>query len=234
MLFKNDLLFVAALVRSAAALSASEIYNPLSSAANVINLNISASGETYIVESDDTVASIAGKYGFGVCDLARLNILSDPRSIYPGEELRIPTAATFPYDTSCIAPNNTDTTSTCIYGGPHTYTTQEGDTLQKIANINFGITIESVTNQTAQTPYILDAAATPFKVLEAGQNVKIPVCANSSCTMSQFTLSYGTLQDFASMYSVTVGQLIAINTGYNHSEDVASLAMLHDCAIVAS
>ncbi|CAK7229785.1 hypothetical protein SCUCBS95973_007345 [Sporothrix curviconia] len=232
---KENLLFITALGHFVAALPAADIYNTLPTSASIINLNVSASGETYTVQSGDTLAAIADQYGVGVCDIARLNILSDARSIYPGEELRVPAQATFPYDTSCITPNNTETTNTCIYGGPHTYTTQEGDTLQKIANVNFNITIESIVNQTSQTPYIKDAAENPYAILEAGQNVKIPVCDNSACTMSQFSLSYGTLQDFAATYSVTVGQLIAVNTGYNHSAGGAPvLAMLHDCTIVAS
>ncbi|PYI24218.1 hypothetical protein BO99DRAFT_439523 [Aspergillus violaceofuscus CBS 115571] len=175
---------------------------------------------------------VANKYNVGACDLARLNVLADPNFLYVNETLRIPARATFPNDYSCFSTNNTNTTADCIYGGPHVYTILPGDTIQKIANERFNITTESILSFGAQPGYI--AALNPgiYDLLQTGETVKIPTCANTACTMTDFTFTYGTLQDFAAAYNVTVGQLMSLNLGYNHTDYIAPLGVLYDCSIL--
>ncbi|OJJ42324.1 hypothetical protein ASPZODRAFT_147416 [Penicilliopsis zonata CBS 506.65] len=201
---------------------------------SVVNLDlVTARNATYTVTANDTLPLIAARYGVGECDLARLNRLADPNYIYAGEELLIPTRATFPDDYSCYSTNNTETTNVCIDAGPHVYTIMPGDTIQKIANERYNITVESVLNQTAQTGYIAALAPGPYDVLETGETVKIPICNSTACTMTQFTLGYGTLQDFATLYDVTVGQIMSLNLGYNHSTGAVPLGVLYNCESVA-
>ncbi|GKZ30455.1 hypothetical protein AbraIFM66950_009165 [Aspergillus brasiliensis] len=207
-------------------------YDALPTTGTVINLDITALNETYTVQENDTLSAIAAKYGVGTCDLARLNILADPNFIYAGEVLRIPAQPTFPDDLNCFSSNNTEATNTCIDSGPHVYTIMPGDTIQKIANERFNITVDSVINQTAQTGYIAALNPGPYDVLQTGETVKIPICDNTACTMTQFTLGYGTLQDFATYYGVAVGQIMALNLGYNHSEAAVPLGVLYDCSTV--
>ncbi|CAK7236637.1 hypothetical protein SCUCBS95973_009675 [Sporothrix curviconia] len=224
---------LSALARLVVALPAAYEYNVLPTIPNIINLNVTI-GDTYTVVEGDTVASIASKYGVGLCDVARLNVLADPEFIYPGEILNIPASATFPDDTSCLTPNNTDTTNTCIYGGPHVYTILPGDTIQKIANKWFNITTESILSFGAQTGYIQALNPGIYDVLDTGATVKIPACSNTACTMTDYTFSYGTLQDFAAQYNVTVGQIMSLNLGYNHTEAIAPLGVVYNCAELTS
>lgn len=195
-------------------------------------MDVSASNITYIVKSNDTIHTIAAKYNVGACDLARLNVLADPNFLYVDEPLRIPSRATFPDDYSCFSQNNTETTTTCIYGGPHVYTILPGDTIQKIANERFNITVESIMSFGAQTGYIAALNPGPYDVLQTGETVKIPACENTACTMTDYTFTYGTLQDFATAYNVTVGQLMSLNLAYNHTEAIAPLGVVYDCAVL--
>ncbi|PYI00047.1 hypothetical protein BO71DRAFT_446007 [Aspergillus ellipticus CBS 707.79] len=228
----NLFAWTTALVGAVVAQPSTVDYDTLPSTGSVINLDVTASNTTYIVQANDTIHSIASQYNVGACDLARLNVLADPNFLYADEPLRIPARATFPDDTSCFSTNNTGATATCIYGGPHVYTILPGATIQKIANERYNITAESILNTTAQTGYI--AALNPgiYDVLETGETVKIPVCDNTACTMTEFAFTYGTLQDFATEYGITVGQIMSLNLGYNHTELVAPLGVLYDCAVL--
>lgn len=205
----------------------------LSISPNVINLNVTISNTTHIVTANETIFDIAKQYSVGACDIARLNVLEDPLIIYEKEVFNIPAIPTFPDDDSCFQINNTNTNNTCVYGGPHVYTIQPGDTLQKIANVRFNLTMDSITSFSAQTGYLKALNPGPYDELESGQSVKIPVCENTACTMSDFTFSYGTLQDFANFYNITPGQIMALNPGYNHTEAIAPLSVLYDCQLLS-
>lgn len=112
------------------------------------------------------------------------------------------------------------------------YTILPGDTIQKIANERFNISTESILSFGAQTGYI--AALNPgiYDVLQTGETVKIPTCANSACTMADFRFTYGTTQDFATEYNVTVGQIMSLNLAYNHTDYIAPLGVVYDCTIL--
>ncbi|KAJ5649631.1 uncharacterized protein N7484_003354 [Penicillium longicatenatum] len=154
MLCLKQLVGLIALARMSTALPATIEYNVPSEAGSVLNLNVALRNGTYTVKANDTIYTIATKHGVGACDIARVNVLADPNYLYTNESLLIPQIATFPDDTSCFSTNNTETTATCIYGGPHVYTILPGDTIQKIANERYNITVESIMNNSPQTGYI--------------------------------------------------------------------------------
>jgi LysM domain len=110
--------------------------------------------------------------------------------------------------------------------------TMPGDTIQKIANERFNITVDSIMSFVAQTSYIAALRLGPYDALQTGKTVNIPVCSNTACTMTDFTFTYGTLQDFATEYNVFVGQLMSLNLGYNHTEAIAPLGVVVDCDVV--
>ncbi|KAJ5614759.1 hypothetical protein N7528_008413 [Penicillium herquei] len=222
-----------ALISQAIPVTASPLYDVLPSTGTVLNLDIALSNATYTVKGNETIFDVAKKFGVGACDLARVNVLADPNFIYANESLVLPARATFPDDYSCFSQNNTQATNDCVFAGPHVYTIMPGDTVQKIANERYNITVESVLNQSAQTGYIAALNPGPYDVLQTGETIKIPVCDNSICTTSVFTFSYGTLQDFATYYNTTVGQIMALNLGYNHTSGAVPLGVFYDCEIVA-
>lgn len=113
------------------------------------------------------------------------------------------------------------------------YIIQPGDTIQNIANEHFDITVESIMSYGAQTEYIAERHLGPYDSLQTGETVRIPVCENTACTITDFTLTYGTLLDFATEYKVTVGQIMGLNPGYNHSEAIAQLGVLYDCTVLS-
>ncbi|KAJ5709018.1 hypothetical protein N7493_010352 [Penicillium malachiteum] len=192
----------------------------------LVNANISI-GKTIYVKEGDTVWDLAATYRVGVCDLARMNGLADPDFIYPGEKFLIPAESAHPDDFSCLDQNNTETTNTCVIGGPHVYTTMPGDTIQKIANVRYNITVDSILSYAAQTAYIVDLNPGPYTELEMSQLVKIPLCENTECILRTFNFHYGTFVDVAREFGVTTGQIMSLNQGFNHSDggDTASAAL---------
>ena len=75
---------------------------------------------TYIVQSGDTLYSIALQYNTTVARLVSLNDLTNPNLIYVGEKL-------------IVATSSTDSSSTSTATSNTTYTVQSGDTLWSIA-----------------------------------------------------------------------------------------------------
>ncbi|KAL1618568.1 hypothetical protein SLS56_010496 [Neofusicoccum ribis] len=164
---------------------------------------------SYIVQENETMPEIAAKVGRGVCDIARANRMADALMLYTDEELIIPAQVCDPDNDTCLVPNTT-TTNTCINGGPHTYTTFLGDTVAYIAQ-KFNVTLDTLTAVTNNT--ISDS----YAEIEAGNQIKIPMCSPSQCIMQPYRFSYGTYADLAKNYSTTVGQIMAYNAGYNKS-----------------
>ena len=80
------------------------------------NTNININTETsYTVKSGDTLSGIASRYGTTYQELARINNISDPNLIYPGQVLKI---------------NSSSKSSETI----NYYTVKSGDTLSSIAS----------------------------------------------------------------------------------------------------
>lgn len=79
----------------------------------------------YVVQSGDTLSEIAQKYGTTYQEIARLNGISNPNLIYPGQILK-------------ISVSNNSSNSNPIY-----YTVKSGDTLSEIAQ-KYGTTYQEI------------------------------------------------------------------------------------------
>jgi LysM repeat protein len=158
------------------------------------------------------MASIAASLNLSICDIARANRMADATLVSTGEQLSVPNASTCPDDISCLISTNTYPTATCVMGGPHVYTTIDGDTLRSIAEKKFNITLASL-QTTTKDP----AANDTDNPIDAGQMIKLPLCKESQCLMSPYQIQYGTYTDIALAYGATVGQIMAMNPTYNKS-----------------
>lgn len=101
--------------------------------------------ETYTVQSGDTLDEIAIKYGTTVEQLVRLNNISNPNLIYPGQVLTI---------------NSTNTLGDL---GHNIYTIQYGDTLWGIS-AKFGVSVQQIVE--------LNKIQNP-NLIYAGERIKI-------------------------------------------------------------
>ena len=81
--------------------------------------NTSPGQTTYTVQSGDTLSQIAARFGTTYQTLAQLNRISDPNKIYPGQQLKLPSAS---------------------QPGSQYYTIRPGDTLSGIA-ARYGTTV---------------------------------------------------------------------------------------------
>lgn len=79
---------------------------------------------TYTVKKGDTLSGIASRYGTTYQELAKINGISDPNKIYPGQVLTI---------------NGNATSSSNVI----TYTVKKGDTLSGIA-ARYGTTYQKI------------------------------------------------------------------------------------------
>ncbi|KAK2028923.1 LysM domain-containing protein [Colletotrichum zoysiae] len=115
------------------------------------------------VKSGQTLTIIAERFHSGVCDIAKLNGLADPNSIFPGQELLVPVNVCNPDNTSCQKPVGT---ATCVKDGPATYVIKANDTFYVVAQ-KLGITTDSLTGA--------NPGVVPEK-LQVGQVINVPVC----------------------------------------------------------
>jgi LysM repeat protein/uncharacterized protein YvpB len=101
-----------------------------------------ASGQAvyYIVQSGDTIRTIADRFGVPWADLAAANNLYDPYTIFPGQQLLIPGSGSPAPAQPEIAP--AAETSAPV---PSTYTVQPGDTLAGIARM-YGLSWPDIAN----------------------------------------------------------------------------------------
>ena len=123
---------------------------------------------TYIVQSGDTLTSIAIKFDTTVQAIAELNDLQNPNLIYVGEILKIPTNSR----------GNLSATSSRQY--IKTYIVQSGDTLTSIAK-KF--------NTTADKIALLNNITNP-NLIYPGQILKIETSINSSIRGYNFNTMY--------------------------------------------
>ncbi|KAJ5645754.1 hypothetical protein N7507_011765 [Penicillium longicatenatum] len=167
---------------------------------------------TYTVSTNETISHISNTVNRGICDIARLNRMSDAMiPLNTGEELLIPPEICVPDNSTCLVTYNASATyGDCVSGGPHTYYTVKGDTLRYIA-LKLGITYDAIlTTAQADTPRDTEVPAGIF--------IKIPLCSPSKCDVWPETFTYGTYKDIADRVGTTVGQLVAMNPSYNHTD----------------
>ncbi|THW13342.1 extracellular protein 6 [Aureobasidium pullulans] len=159
----------------------------------------------YTVKSGDTLTTIAANPDLksGVCDIAKVNCISNINLVIPGEVLKIPSFCTTPDNTSCQPIAAPATNNTCVKGVPAKYTVRSGDFLSKIAE-NFEITLAALEQANPQI--------TNPDLIFPGQVINIPVCEGSSCIVAPYQIKQGDLYyDLAQTYHTTVGQIEAYN-----------------------
>lgn len=147
----------------------------------------------YVVQSGDTLSSIATRFGTTVASLVSINNIANPNLIYVGETLKIYTNKTISTRTTSFSKN---------------YVVVSGDTLSSIAlrfdtTVNDLVKLNNITNQNLIYP---------------GEILKIPtsVSVKSGSTSNQHSSTYivqsgDTLSEIASEFGTTVQYLTRIN-----------------------
>ncbi len=105
---------------------------------------------THTVQRGETLGVIAQRYGTTIAELMRINSISNPNLIHPGQVLKVP--------------NNAGSSSGSNSGEPRIYIVRRGDTLSQIA-ARYGVTVATI----AAANGIKD----PSKIVE-GQRLVIP------------------------------------------------------------
>ena len=138
--------------------------------------------ESHIVVAGDTLSAIATKYNTTYQELAKINNIADPNSIYVGQIIK-------------LKGSNENTNNNV-----QTYTVQSGDTLSGIA-AKFGTTYQSLAS--------INGIADP-NTIYVGQVLKIDGNANNEATYH--TVASGEyLGLIANKYGVTVSQICSLN-----------------------
>lgn len=159
-------------------------------------------GETYTVQSGDTLSGIAAQFGTSYQYLASLNNLSNPNQIYVGQTLQIRGGS------QPSAPINHSNS------GNGTYTIQAGDTLSGIA-AKFGTSYQALASlNNISNPNMIVAGQTLRISGNASANVAQPSTNHSS--NGTYTVQAGdTLSGIAAKYGTSY-QAIASQNGISN------------------
>lgn len=151
----------------------------------------------YVVQSGDTLSGIAAKFGTTVADLVKINNISNPNLIYPGEVLKIPTKSN----------DNSKSASSKQY--LKTYIVRSGDTLWGIARL-FNTTVDNLVR--------INNISNP-NLIYPGEILKIPDIkgeSSKSVSSKQYIKTYivrrgDTLYGIAQRFGTTVAKLVQLN-----------------------
>ena len=157
---------------------------------------------TYTVHQGDTLSGIAARYGIPVSQLARLNGISDPNVILPGEVITVAGTAG---DAAAALP-----------AGSAGYTVRPGDTLDAVA-ARFGTSEEALAsiNHLADPNLILVGQVLRLP-RGAGPSTAAPGAGSSAPAAARaggtYTVEPGdTLASIAARFGTTVANLAAVN-----------------------
>ncbi len=117
----------------------------------------STAASTYVVQSGDTLWSIAQKFGTSVASVAQLNGVANPSLIRVNQPLTIPAGATAPVVSTTASISASQTLSS-------THIVVKGDTLSSIAS-RFGTSVSAIASA--------NALANP-SIIRTGQSLTIP------------------------------------------------------------
>ena len=161
---------------------------------------------SYVVQSGDTLWSIAQKFGTSVASLAQLNGVANPSLIRVNQPLTIPAGATAPVvpTTAASAPAATTVSST--------YTVVRGDTLSSIA-ARFGTSVAAIASANAlQNP----------SIIRTGQNLTIQGVAPTALVGDTF---------LGRTYAVEVVAAANVNKATLNAMDVPSRVQMQQLVI---
>ncbi len=136
---------------------------------------------TYTVQRNDNLTEIAARFGTTVAELVRLNNISNPNLIYPGQVLII-------RESGGATPPS----------GATTYTVQRGDTLSEIA-ARYGTTVSAL---------VLANNIADRDRIYPGQVLIIPV---GGCVDNYIVQRGDTLSEIAQRFGTTVARLASLN-----------------------
>jgi lysozyme len=168
---------------------------------NSASQNTATAGETYTVQSGDTLSGIAAKFGTNYQYLASLNHLSNPNQIYVGQTLQIRGGS---QPSAPVNHNNSN----------GTYTIQAGDTLSGIA-AKFGTSYQALARlNNISNPNMIVVGQTLRISGSASANVSQPSTSYSS--NGTYTVQAGdTLSGIAAKYGTSY-QAIASQNGISN------------------
>lgn len=139
-------------------------------------------GDTYTVQNGDTLSGIAAKFGTSYQHLAEINGIANPDVIYPGQVLKVDSAAQG--------------------GGSGTYTVQPGDTLSAIAAAH-GTSVAAIASA--------NGISNP-DLIYVGQVLTISGSAPAPTSGGSYTVQSGdTLSGIAERFGTSVQDLVNKN-----------------------
>lgn len=159
-----------------------------------VEIPVTPEGETvkYTVQRGDTLSEIASRYNTTYLEIARLNNISNPNLIYPGQILTI--------SSNYAVPGDEEGCTGSIY-----YTVKQGDTLSEIA-VKYGVTVNHIVEQNnIRNP----------NLIYPGERLRIKRNCGSdgtSETVETYIVKRGdTLWDIARKYGTTVNNIVRKN-----------------------
>ncbi|MQW22086.1 MULTISPECIES: LysM peptidoglycan-binding domain-containing protein [unclassified Lactococcus] len=146
----------------------------------------SSSGQSYKVQSGDSLSAIAAKYGVSVSSLVSINGLTDSNSLQVGQVLKISGSST-------VTSTSSQTTTSSSAG---TYTVKSGDSLSSIAS-QYGMTISQLMSANS----ISDA-----DVIHIGERLSVSTASPATQTTTSSSSTTSSTQNSRYAHTVISGE----------------------------
>ncbi len=165
------------------------VASPVENAVSPVRSTGLVSGDSYTIETGDTLSRIARKHGIKLSALLQANGLSLSSVIRPGQTLTIPTEGEF------VATPESTVTSPVVPAGATTHSVQKGENLSRIASI-YGVSVAQIMQWNGLSNPGLIRAGQSLIVSQANSTGGIIVPEAQSSTEVIPVDDGGSLQDF--------------------------------------